>query len=449
MEISGNFNQPEFLSKPNKKQKLNRRSRYSFAEPPKETVEDKSSSPLLTKIQLISKEYISAILASNNINEINIYNYELRYFLEQDQDFINEISKDEELVENFINAFGLVDTADGLEAYCKMIYPFFKRNTVAFIDNGLLFNLRDKIDVFPDQVLDFYETIPLLSGYARDAMISLGIIDDVIDYFNNAKTTKERVAAATVLQSQFIIPHPFQVDDIRGLIPKLVPMLKCGDNEAVALIIRTLSEINGREQVFTEDFLENNVHLFLVESIKVPELTSASLTLAGNMSICEPDGVVKMIDCGLISEILKLSTDHPLDVFWCLANCFESSPKSMFKIIKDLIPRSHEDDSPESACFIATVLLFGQSEDVLEIIDDEMLKKVINAVNNKDVDISARCLDSISRLLILTHTRKEIKSKASSLFAPETKEKIELASKSEIKLVSGLATRILKVMAKC
>ena len=444
MQIPGNFDQPEFLVKPSPKPKTNRRSRYSFADPPKQTPAEIKTSPLLAKVQLISKDYISAVLATDDIDKVNTYNYELRYFLAQDPNFVDEVSKDEELVEKFINAFGLVDTAKGLEAYCKMIYPFFKKNTVAFIDNGLLFNLRDKINVFPQQVLDFYETIPRLSGYARDAMISLGIIDDVIDYFNEAKTPSERVAAANVLRSQFIIPHPFQVDDIRGLIPKLVPMLKCGDNQAVSLLLLALSEINGRDQVFTEDFLEYDVHKFLAENIRVPELTSACFTLAGNMSICETDGIIRMIECGLIKEVMDLASLHPVDVFWCLSNCFESSPEAMFPILGDFISKSYAHESPDAACFLATVLLFAPSDDVLKILNDDVLKKVIGTVENEDIEISSRCMDSISRLLILSHSKKEIKDKISCLFTNEVKEIFQRAAKSQARITSEMATHILE-----
>ena len=402
--------QGEILVKPTKKRRLSkRRTRYSFADPPKESNSsenlDTIGSPLLSKVQLVSKDYILEVLKSQDINTIRKYNSDIRHFLKDDPNFINGSANDEDIVETFINAFGDVTTAEGLNVYCTLIYPFFKRNTVAFIDNGLLFNLRDKLNVFPQQVLDFYEIIPVLSGYARDAMVSLGIIDDVIDYFKNAKTSNERVSAAKVLKSQFTIPDPFQVQEIRSLIPKIASLLECGDNAAIVLLLKTLSEINGRDQIFTDDFMELGIHTFLAKHITDKELTEACFTLAGNMSICDTDSILKMIDCGLIGDVISLVDVYPIDVFWCLSNCFESSPESMLPLVTDLIPKSLEmHDLPDAACFVATVLLFASSKKIKGIIDFGVLPMVIEGTGCSDIDISGRCLDSLLRLLILSNS---------------------------------------------
>lgn len=380
-----------------------RRSRYSFAAPPNEFVYEPGLSMLdnRTSKDIISKENINHVLYSDNINTLKQFNFEIRNLLEKEPHILDEISKDQEIVDDCIKAISLVTTGDGVETYCKCIYPFFKRNTVGFIDGGLLFNLKERISVFPVRILDFIEVIPVLSGYARDAMISLGIIDDIISYFLQSQSISDQVACAKVLLAQFTIPDPFQSDQIKPLIPRIVEMLKCENIEALNLIYLALSEINGRQQLFTADYIELGVHKYLAKHITDPKLTASCFTLAGNMSICEPEDIKEMLDSGLIAHYIKLSNEHPIDSHWCLSNCFESAPKDLYPILKDYILESIKKNTPESTGFVATVLLFATSADIPEILSMNAMQNILERTDYPDESLVARILDAIARVLIL------------------------------------------------
>lgn len=435
---------------PSKQRRLSdsRRSRYSFASPPDEFVYEPGLSMLDNRDEkdIISKENINHVLYSDNINTLKQFNFEIRSLLEKHPTILDEISKDQEIVDDCIKAISLVTTGDGVETYCKCIYPFFKRNTVGFIDGGLLFNLRERLSVFPFRILDFIEVIPVLSGYARDAMISLGIIDDIIDFFLASNSPTEQVACAKVLMAQFTIPDPFQVEQIKPLIPKIVSMLSCNNIEALNLVYQTLSEINGRHQLFTADFLDLGVHEYLSKHIDDPKLVASCFTLAGNMSICEPEDIKKMVDCGLIDKYMKMTDEHPIDTNWCLSNCFESSPKELFLILKDFIPKQIKKNTPQTTGFVATVLLFATSINLPFVLQEGGLQNVLSRCDSTDDDLVAKCLDAIARILILSHTKPAIGELVKGIIVlPEYVAKINVTKEqSTDTLVKEVATQILE-----
>ena len=398
--------------------KARRRSRVSNAEAPPEVPEAKTVTHSLAIIT--SPEYIVSVFESNDLETITQFNNELRFYIPNNEKIIEELAKDPKIVEATMNAFTSVDSNEKAIILEKACYPFYKRNTTGYIDSGFMFTLRDILDKYPLPILKIYEITPAISSYARDAMCSLGVIDDVIDLFKKTDDPHIQHAVSKVLYGQFRTSDLFQTDHIRRLVPLIISLLGLGDDESTSYILLTLSEINGRDQMFTDIFLELDVHKFINDHINQPELTSACLTLAGNMSICEPEKMLLIINSGLIQKIIGLANLYENDVYWCLGNCFESSPTRLFPLIIGLLPNTLVSKKPESYLLLASVFLYADSSNVLEILKlDGAINKIIRGCTDNDVDISAHCLDSIVRILILCHSHKEMKEPAMPLVSEE------------------------------
>ena len=376
---------------------------------------------------------------------MKLFNDELRYYIPGNEHLIEDISKDQKIIDASIEAFTTVDSEEKAYILTKAFYPFYKRNTSAFIDSGFMFTLRDILDKFPLQVLRIYEVTPALSSYARDAMCSLGIIDDVIDLYKRTEKKEIREAAAKVLYGQFRTSDPFQTDHIRRLVPLIISLLPISDYTSLSYILLTLSEINGRDQMFTDIYLELKVHLFINDNILKPELTSACLTLAGNMSICEPEKMQLIIDCGLIQKVISLARLYENDVYWCLGNCFESSPIALFPKIMEILPSTLSSRNTESYLLLASVFLYADSQNLLEVLELKgAIEKVISGCEDEELDIAAHSLDALVRILILSHSRPELQEASKIVRSEESVEifkKIQNTKKDSV--LSNMASLLL------
>ena len=414
--------------------KARRRSRVSNAEAPPEAPEAQQVTHSLAIVT--SPDYIVSVFQSNDLETLKVFNDELRYYIPTNEKIIEALSKDQKIIEATINAFSIVDSADKAFILEKAFYPFFKRNPTGYIDDGLLFQVRDVLENYPFPILRLYEVTPAISSYARDAMCSLGIIDDVIDLFKKTEDIEIKHAVSKVLYNQFRTSDLFQTDHIRRLVPLIISLLALGDDVCKSYILLTLSEINGRDQVFTDVFLELNVHLFINDHINNPELTSSCLTLAGNMSICEPEKMQKIIDCGLIQKVIALANLYENDVYWCLGNCFESSPTTLFPLIMSLLPSTLPSKKPESYLLLASVFLYADSSNVFEVLKlNGTLDKILHGCQDSELDIAAHCLDSIVRILILSHSHKELQEPAKPIKSAENIDmykKIQSANKGNV-----------------
>ena len=423
--------------------KSRRRSRVSNAEAPPEAPEAQHVTHSLAIIT--SPEYIISIFESNDYETIKLFNDELRYYIPTNEHMIQELAQDQRIIQATINAFTKTDSEEKTFILEKAFYPFYKRNTAAYIDDGFMFTIRDILDKYPLPILRIYEVTPAISSYARDAMCSLGVLDDVIDLFKKTDNSEIKHAVAKVLYGQFRTSDLFQTEHIRRLVPLIISLLDISDNTSISYILLTLSEINGRDQMFTDIFLDLNVHLFINKHINEPELSSACLTLAGNMSICEPEKMQKIIDCGLIQKVIDLANLYENDVYWCLGNCFESSPTALFPMILKLLPSTLPSKKTESYLLLASVFLYAESSDVLEISKmDGTLQKIINGCDDEEMDIAAHCLDSVVRILILSHSHPDLKEASLLVRSEENIAMYErIKTSKEGTVLSNLASLIL------
>lgn len=412
----------------------------------------------LTSTDICTKSKIMEVFSSNDFKQIKKYDRMLTKYLHTvDKNCIKEVSKDPEVVSLLLGLSQHVTNKEEMSIFTHAIYSFLKNNPEGIIDEGLLFTLREFLPQYTDEVLDFLQIIPVISGYARDSMLSLGIIEDVVDCFKNATSSRQRILAGKVLTSQFTIEQPFQVEDLSDLVPRVVDLLCTtkDDDNAILQVLQTLTEINGREPSFSNVYIKLGIPEYLVQNIDKECLTKQGFSLAGNMCICDSKDAKKIVESGLVVKCMSmLSQDYASDIFWMLSNLIESMPDFIVSSLSDdFVSKSvkmleeHEkchETFKEAVYFFSTIFLFSSSGSLERFMMEPILNGISAAIENTESDVSARCLDAISRLMILSSNQPRFSDilKSHSKFKDVTRSLMKLKEGTNNVIFKNLAGKL-------
>lgn len=367
-----------------------------------------------------SLEKIISVYQSNQKAQIQHFTIELCSAAANHKSLVKSIVENPELVELIVNQACCMSTSASLSSYSSLISLIIEKDDAAVIDNGILFMYIDLISEFPIEVLRFFFTLPTLSIYARDALVCMGVIDNIIDLCSETSDENVHIAAAQVLNAIFGCQEPVNNDDIRVNISKIITLLNLPEVDAVKSIILTLVEIIGRNcsNCFVSNLFQEGVHIFIARSIQIPELTAPCICLAGNMAACESIDFQKLLDAGVVQALMSLlQSDFAGDSFWALSNCVESSPDMMIEFFTESYFGEISmalDNCPyqifrDAAYFIATMLLFSPVDKVNRILSyNGLLLCVIQMLDCGISNIVIRCMDSLARILFLGYTRLEM-----------------------------------------
>lgn len=417
-------------------QKSPRRApRLSFSDPVPTPNPFNELSPLTPEIKKYSKEKVLKVFQSQDFDKIFQFTQNVTDYLHnKDRDALSEVAQDFEVIDSIMNAINDVKNEEEMSIFTHAMYPFLKANPEGLIDAGILFSIRELMEKYPHQVLDFYEIVPVVSPYGRDSMLSLGILEDILNFISTASDHEDRILAGRVLNAQFTIESSFDTEDLRPLIPKIIQLAKeiTDDTDTLASVLMALAEIDGREPMFSEVYVEEGMIEFIESLIDNEDLTSACLILAGNMAICDVNSVRNIISKGLIEKVISIiGSKYTGSALYVLSGLVESSPEDLWKFITDdlidkilesirTLQKPHEkvtysspeeiynDVGSEGGYFLATALMFVPTAHLEPLKKDEVIFNVGKLMKSPLPEVAARSLDAMSRILILAKKDKDL-----------------------------------------
>lgn len=361
-----------------------------------------------------------SVFQSGDMICIDTYCTELVKIIPFSSQIGNAILNDETCLQYIIDFSGNLSTNTQVSSYLSFILAIGRLNFDLLLDNSILFVIRDIISEFPIPLLQFYSQISIFSSNARNGLICLGIIDDIIDICINGTDDSVAIHASLTLKSIFSQTDQLEVNSIRPLITQLASIFSYQRPiDLIINIMNTIAIIANQLPQIIPDLYSLGVHSFIIDNICDSQITEACLSLLGSMAICcNSTYIQELIDSGVVELVAGFLTSSfcSASVFSFLTNCIESAPNLISPLIDDnLLSATAEisincpyDLFKEATYFAATLLLFVPSSQIVTILNYGLTSNIIEMLDCGIARISIRCIDSLSRVLVLSYTAQSI-----------------------------------------
>lgn len=368
-------------------------------------------------LKLYAPEKLITIFKSDDKRQIEQLCHDLCALLQSHETLHNVIVENDELVQTIVDFAPSIDTSEFMAVYTMLILLLLEQDDPTMIDAGILFSLRESLLTYPTQLLIFYNEIPPVSVYARNAMVCTGILADIIQYTKDNNS----VEGARAIQTVFRCEERITNDDLEPLLPSIVSLLSMTNEKAVYYIVITIINILRQNHDFVSTFYDLKIHDYICNLLPIQSLTRCCVYMIGNLSICERAGIAHLIRTGTVQKLLELASTNKevaSGAFWALSNCVESSPGTVLPLIpveflKTTIDTydTSEDKSTIKDCafFLATLILFSPHEKFHIIVSDEILSRIIKTLHSDSDPLVIRCIDALARVLFVGITNDKMK----------------------------------------
>ncbi|OHS99366.1 hypothetical protein TRFO_34175 [Tritrichomonas foetus] len=401
-----------------------------------------------------SEEHILDTFISNDPSKIDQICKNLTALLQNHESHQTTILNNENIVEAINNSITCINNANLVTSFSMFILSLLENDNTVMVDSGILFGMRDLINNYPDQILNFYHEVPLVSTYARDAIICNGIISDIIDKIKNEQyTTNDTcVKSAHTLLSLFSCSEPIANNVIEPFLPEIIHLLNIGNEKALYYIIHTVINIVRKNHDFVSDIYELKIHEYAAKILPIKSLTRICVHMIVNLGVCETMGIAHLMNAGVIQSLIDLTKNHEVapSSYWALSNCTESAPSIIIpfipvELLSDtlaLLNSQNIDEITKKECvyFLGTLLLYSPIEKFHIIVSNEILEQIITMLSSSNDSLVCRCLDALGRVLFVGITNEKKKYVISMICSsPELSSHMERISSSDNTILSNKA----------
>lgn len=358
------------------------------------------------------------------------------------------------VIEAVVDSFSKFTREETVETYLQVLELFVKKNDQKVIDSELLFNLRVQMDSFPLLVLEFYAEICLASTYARNALICVGITDDVIDLCTSSTDPAVRLAACRVIGSVFDTISRVDVSFVHPLVSEILSLIKIVETPCVDILLTALvNVVDECSHAITSYLYDQDIHVFLSEVLDIPELQESAIELATRISQCETSKISLLIKAGVVPKISKLLSVPASFVF--LGNCIESAPEVMKAVISreficsavELTKDCGDEMFRSVGFFIATLLLYAPSHIVVTFLKPEFMILLLDMLKCEVSELIVRSVEALQRIFLLSVHMKDVRMVVTDFFGKSTiVEDIRKLTTFDDTLVQDKAVEILRCL---
>ncbi|OHS98777.1 hypothetical protein TRFO_01820 [Tritrichomonas foetus] len=369
-----------------------------------------------------STKLLLAVFRSKDPKQIEITCRKLTSVLTQYDHFFEKIVSSEDLISSIVEIPSIINSEKFATSYFSFLLSLLHNENPVLIDAGIIFNVRELMETYPQALFSFYTEIPSISVYARNAMVCGGIISDVVEFAK--KQEQHCVECAHVLYSIFKCPEPVSSDDLEVMLPEITSLLFSLKNEdAVYYVVHAIVVFININLVTA--LFDLNVHKFIADSLSIPRLTRVCVCLTGNMAVCDTSEIQLFIQVGVIQKLLEIAFQDcaaAADSYWALSNCLESAPKLMIpeiplSFLTQTLERLrdvniNENVRKDAVYFFATLMLYSPQLKFHIVVSKEILTNVIHMLHHHSQvpkNVLIRYIDSIGRVLFVGLTNEKMR----------------------------------------
>lgn len=335
--------------------------------------------------------------------------------LQQTPRLANSLLKEEELPAAFNSALMNDLNEDLIIILLRTICLVFKNSSeeqqIKYIDEGLCMCLFDYLSSQSLPLLDvsltLVDTISEASGYARDSVLCLGLHSFVIDIAKAELSEQITIKACEALNKVFSNNQSIDTNTLTSCIQPVSTLLYLNNVQAVYIVLSCFISMTNKMPALVFNMFDLDLFPLIVGFLNNQELIGVALPLIGNMSVGHLTHIKTLLECNLFDLLMQLiDTEFTADVYWVLSNILESVPHLVFGLFQhtfvqqtvEISLSSSFEVKKEAAFFIATLLLFTESEDLQYFENEELIDLLIEMLGCSSNLIVLRCLDALIRL---------------------------------------------------
>ena len=330
---------------------------------------------------------------------------------------IMNLVKDDGISESFMNALNAEHSEQiniMLIKALTVIFPILGEKKVQYVDNGLCMCLFEFLSSQSVPILEasiaLTDVIAESSGYGRDCLLCFNIHQFLIDIALAEKSEQLTLQACEALNKIFMNKQQIESTVLSECVNQIVPLLSLHSIKAVNVVLMCLVSMTNQMQALVFTLYDLNLFPTFVSMLKNPDLVSAALPLIGNISVGHADQITTLLNCGIFDALLPLiNSEYTADVFWVLSNIVESVPHitiGLFNIefiekTVDIAQSSSYAVMKESTFFLATLVIFTETDDIPYFMNDRVIDLFIQMLGCGVFLIILRSLDALIRFWII------------------------------------------------
>ncbi|KAK8881500.1 hypothetical protein M9Y10_004236 [Tritrichomonas musculus] len=422
-------------------------------------------SPLIdsANFPFLDPNYAIKQLSSNNLSTLAEFLNNITACAQQTPRLAYGLARNPDIPTAFINALNSEYPEQiklMLMRALTVIFPISEDNKNVFIDDGLTFYLFDALS---SQSLPLLEAAVMLtdsisesSSYARDSILSFGLLDFLVDIAKSERSESLTIQACEAMNKIFSNKTLIEATILASCVEPISKLLSLHSIPAVNIVLLCLLHMTNKSTALVFAIYEQKLFPVIVSMLNNPELTQNALPLIGNISVGNSEQISTLLECGLFPALMHLiDTQYTADVYWVLSNLVESTPHLTVPLFtSDFIEKSVDiatsaafEVRRESAFFIATLIIFTSIQDLSFFLNDDTLDLICEmlALNNA-ILIVLRCLDAIIRIsgYVINNALETVVPILNTLLSDGLRDKLEGLVESDSKVIEERASFILK-----
>jgi hypothetical protein len=317
-----------------------------------------------------------------------------------------------EVMVSALNAGHSEDITIALFRAFIILFPLFPENQEAYIDNGLCMLFIDWLSgeggslTVTEGVIALIDCISESSGYGRDSILCLGIHTALIDLALRQISEPITVAACEALNKVFANKHHIDPTTLSDCVEPMSQLLRLQWPQAVFVALSCFVAMTNKMPALVFAMYDLGLFPEIVAMLENEHLVGMALPLIGNLSVGHAAHITTLLQCHLFQILMALiKTEYTADVFWVLSNLVESVPyltiglfdPNFIRATVEISDCSGYSVKKEAAFFLATLILFTETDDLRFFISESILNLMSEMLECSIGLIILRCLDALLR----------------------------------------------------
>jgi hypothetical protein len=266
--------------------------------------------------------------------------------------------------------------------------------------------------------LELVKLISKASSYARDAVLCLDIHLAIVQLVLAAPAPDMVESGCGSLLALFANCEEIDRKLVVGAGVAMFPLLQLENAAAVTSVLKCYVRMSNANPALIHAVLELGIGKLVVQLLGNPVLTKLALKLIGNLSLCEPHEIRKLIGAGLVPKLFELiDSEHAGDAFWVISNLLDVSPHIMHPLIPsgfvqkaiEMTSFTSYDIQKKSAVFLATLIQSSDHATLASVMQPQVITVLLELLDCEVDSVVLRCMETLARLCTYAAEHSEIR----------------------------------------
>ena len=370
-----------------------------------------------SSVVVITPEMLSETLESGSLQRISDFCSQLITISKMPSaaNSLAKLTNDPSIAASFVGCFssGINDAVtqllmDAISAIFPSCNDELQRN---FIDEGLLLNvsmlLSSEVESVIYSALNLIAIVSLACAYARDSVLTFGLLDDMIRMCQTSENKALVDEIAETIEKIFTNEEEINSDTLISYLEPIGTLLKSNSEKTVNSILMAFHLMLEKSPSLVMNISCVGIYHSIMNYLANPAFQGAAIKIVSDLCLGNPSDVKLMIENGLVSVLLQfLNTEYVADILWDLSNLVELMPQYVIPMLTDQIISTILEITMvssyvvkrEGAIFLSTLIQHSDSTHVPAFVNQDIIEVLVEMLGSSIDVVIIRCISAIMKL---------------------------------------------------